>query len=42
MRIKGRYSLFLPMFIVTIGAANRKIFKKEKCHTRFAAPCLLG
>jgi hypothetical protein len=27
---------------VIIGAANRKIFKKEKCHKQFAAPRLLG
>jgi hypothetical protein len=30
--IKGGvgYSLYLPIIIVIIGAANRKIFKKEK------------
>jgi hypothetical protein len=42
MRIKGGYSLYLPIIIVIIGAANRKIFKKEKCRKRFAAPRLLG
>jgi hypothetical protein len=42
MRIKGRYSLYLPVIIVIIGAANRIIFKKEKCRRRFAAPGLLG
>jgi hypothetical protein len=29
------------LFII-IGAANRKIFKKEKCRKRFAAPRLLS
>jgi hypothetical protein len=38
----GGYSLYLPIIIVIIGAANRKIFKKEKCCKRFAAPRLLG
>jgi hypothetical protein len=42
MRIKGGCSLYLLIIIVIIGAANRKIFKKEKCHKRFAAPRLLG
>jgi hypothetical protein len=28
--------------IIIIGAANRKIFKKEMCCKRFAAPRLLG
>jgi hypothetical protein len=41
MRIKGGYSFYLPIIIVIIGAANRKIFKK-KCRKRFAAPRLLG
>jgi len=27
---------------IIIGAANRKIFKKEKCRKWFAAPRLLG
>jgi hypothetical protein len=27
---------------IIIGAANRKIFEKEKCSKRFAAPRLLG
>jgi len=42
MKIMGGYSLYLPIIIVIIGAANRKIFKKEKCRKRFAAPRLLG
>jgi hypothetical protein len=42
MRIKGGYSLYLPIIIVIIGAANTTIFKKEKCCKRFAAPRLLG
>ena len=42
MRNKGGYSLYLPIIIVIIGAANRKIFKKEKCSKQFAAPRLLG
>jgi hypothetical protein len=41
MRIKGGYSLYLPIIIV-ISAANRKIFKKEKCRKWFAALRLLG
>jgi hypothetical protein len=41
MRITGGYSLYLPIIIVFIGAANRKVFKKEKCRKRFAAPRLL-
>ncbi len=27
---------------IIIGAASRKIFEKEKCRKRIAAPCLLG
>jgi hypothetical protein len=42
MRIKGGYSLNLPIIIVIIGAANIKIFKKEKCRKQFAASHLLG
>jgi hypothetical protein len=32
----------LPIIIVIIGAANRKIFKKEKCRKWFAASRLFG
>jgi hypothetical protein len=42
MRIKGGYSLYLPIIIVIIGAENRKIFKKEKCGKQFSAPRILG
>jgi hypothetical protein len=42
MRIKGGYSLYLPIIDVIISAANKIIFKKEKCRKRFAAPGLLG
>jgi hypothetical protein len=41
MRIKGGYSLYLPIIIVFIGPANRKIFKKENCSKQFAAPRIL-
>jgi hypothetical protein len=27
---------------IIIGAANKKIFKKEKCSSQIAAPCLFG
>jgi hypothetical protein len=42
MRIKGGYSLCLPIIIVIIGAVNRITFKKEKCRKGFAALRILG